>query len=258
MLRSMAPFPGGVDLSSIETLAADVVPGTDPLPLLQRLVDASLVVVDPTLTRYRLLFTVRAFLLDELARHGELREAEERFLEWACDTSAELGDALFGTDEGAADRRLRAELDNLRAARDLARRHDRLDACIDITVATTEASIWRDLRELWAWAWSWPTRPPWSGIPARSRSLRGRPSQPGSSGPSTGARPWPSERSHRAPARGRPAADGALLVRAGGGGALPWGLRPGQRAVEQSRGRRGSQALCRLPVLGRALRRVRR
>ncbi len=151
VLRSMAPFPGGVDLSGIETLAADVVPGTDPLPLLQRLVDASLVVVDPTLTRYRLLFTVRAFLLDELARHGELREAEERFLEWACDTSAELGDALFGTDEGAADRRLRTELDNLRAARDLARRHDRLGACIDITVATTEASIWRDLRELWAW-----------------------------------------------------------------------------------------------------------
>ena len=91
----MAPFPGGVDLSGVETLAADVVPGTDPLPALQRLVDASLVVVDPTLTRYRLLFTVRAFLLDELAGNGELLEAEERFLTWACDTAADRGRAVL-------------------------------------------------------------------------------------------------------------------------------------------------------------------
>ena len=75
LLRSIAPFPGGVDLGGVETLAADAVPGQDPLPLLQRLVDASLVVVDPSLTRYRLLFTVRAFLLDELAARGELLEA---------------------------------------------------------------------------------------------------------------------------------------------------------------------------------------
>ena len=173
LLRSMAPFLGGVDLSGVETLAADVVPGTDPLPVLQRLVDASLVVVDPTLTRYRLLFTVRAFLLDELAGNGELLEAEERFLTWACDTAAELGDALFSPDEGAADRRLRAELANLRAARDLARRHDRLDACIDITVATTEASIWRDLRELWAWGLELADEPVLVGHPREVEVVAG-------------------------------------------------------------------------------------
>ena len=72
LLRAIAPFPGGVDLSGVESLAAYAVPGQDPLPLLQRLVDASLVVVDQSLTRYRLLFTVRAFLLDELTTRGEL------------------------------------------------------------------------------------------------------------------------------------------------------------------------------------------
>ena len=59
---------------------------------------------------------------------------------------------MFGPDEPENDRRLRAELDNLRAARDLARAHGRDDVRVGITVWLDEPSLWRDLRELWQWA----------------------------------------------------------------------------------------------------------
>ena len=63
---------------------------------------------------------------------GELSETEERFLAWAVRAADEIGAGLFSAEEALADRRLRAELDNLRAARDLARarravRHARPD-----------------------------------------------------------------------------------------------------------------------------------
>ena len=71
LLRAIAAFPGGVDLATVEELAAEVAPGHDPVRLLHGLVDASLLDVDPGRTRYRLLFTVRAFLLEEVAALGE-------------------------------------------------------------------------------------------------------------------------------------------------------------------------------------------
>ena len=152
LLRALATFPGGTDLATVEEIAADVVPDADPLEVLQRLVDASLVVVDPTLTRYHLLFTVRAFLLDRLGELNERDAAESRFLQWARRAAVEIGAGLMSVEEAAADRRLRAELDNLRAARDVARNMGDLDVRLDITLAVDQASIWRDLRELWSWS----------------------------------------------------------------------------------------------------------
>ncbi len=152
LLRAMAPFPGGVDLETVEALAAAVAQTVEPLDLLHRLVDASLVVADATSARYRLLFTVRAFLTDELRREGELTAAEERFLGRCLALAQDVGERLHGPDEPAADRLLRDELDNLRAARDVALTHGRDDVRVGITIAVDEAAAWRDLRELWAWA----------------------------------------------------------------------------------------------------------
>ncbi len=81
LLRALAPFPGGVDLAGVEHLAAIAAPESDSLDLLHPLVDSSLLVTDAAAGRYRLLFTVRAFLLDELVAEGERDVAEERFLE---------------------------------------------------------------------------------------------------------------------------------------------------------------------------------
>jgi predicted ATPase/DNA-binding SARP family transcriptional activator len=171
LLRALAPFPGGCDLATVENLAAEVDPRRDPLDLLHRLVDASLVVADTATGRYRLLFTVRAFLLDVLRVTGGLEAAEEVFLERCVAVAAEVGTQVFGADEPEADRRLRAELDNLRAARDVARAHGRDEVRVSITTSLDEASTWRDLRELWTWALELAADPQLSDHPQRARLL---------------------------------------------------------------------------------------
>lgn len=165
LLGAVAALPGGLDLVTLEELSREVAPGQDPVRLLHGLVDASLLSVNASRTRYRLLFTVRAFVLDELAAAGELREAEDRFVGWACRAADEIGAGLFGSDEAQADRRLRVELDNLRAARDLARAHGRFDDCVRITLAVDQPSIWRDLRELWSWCLELAQSPEAEGHP---------------------------------------------------------------------------------------------
>lgn len=171
LLRALAPFPGGVDLATVEVLARDVDGPGDPLDLLHRLVDASLVVADAVTARYRLLFTVRAFLVDELRTTGELAEAETRFLDRCLAVAVELGADIVGPQEPDADRRLRAELDNLRAARDVAVAHRRHDVRVGITIALDDAATWRDLRELWAWALELAADPSLSDHPDRAAVL---------------------------------------------------------------------------------------
>ena len=93
----------------------------------------------------------------------------QAFLAWARRTACSLGQALTGPDEAAADRRLRAELPNLRAARDLARARGDLDLVVDVTLALDEATIFRDLEEVWRW----PVE--LADDPADARPPRGRP-----------------------------------------------------------------------------------
>lgn len=165
LVRSIAAYPGGVDLATVELLAGDVAAGHDPVRLLQGLVDASLLDVDPGRTRYRLLFTVRTFLLEESLRLGESREVEDRYLRWAVRAAGEIGADLTSAADGAADRRLRSELDNLRAARDLARAHGLLDLRVQITLSVDQGSLWRDLREVWSWCLELAADPAVAGHP---------------------------------------------------------------------------------------------
>jgi len=172
LLRAVAAFPGGVDLATVEELASEVARGHDPLRLLHGLLDASLLDVDTDRTRYRLLFTVRAYLLEEVARLGERAATEDRFLRWAVRTADEIGAGLSGPAEAQADRRLRAELDNLRAGRDVARAAGQTAARVRITLAFDQPSIWRDLREVWSWCLEMASAPEIDGDP-REVELRG-------------------------------------------------------------------------------------
>ena len=166
LLCALAPFPGGADLETVEQLATETVVSTEPLVLLGRLVDASLVVVDQLgVPRYTLLDTVRAFLLDQLDESGRRGAAEQRFLDWARATAKELGSALRSSDEPTADRRLRAELSNLRAARDLARRRGDLDLPVALSLHLDTASLMRDITELWAWSRELAAEPTLPGHP---------------------------------------------------------------------------------------------
>ena len=136
LLRALASFPGGVDLATVEALVDELADGGgDPLDLLHDLVDSSLLVADAASGRYRVLFIVRAFLTDLVAALGEADAARERFLSRCVVVAEEIREGIYGADEPVHDRRLRAELDNLRAARDLAREHGDLDTLVAITLA---------------------------------------------------------------------------------------------------------------------------
>ena len=167
LLRAIAPFVGGVDLATVEVLAEPL--AGDPLDLLHRLVDSSLLVADAESARYRLLFTVRAFLVDEITRLGETEEAHARFVERCRVIAEDIGERMLGPDEAATNRRLRAELDNLRSARDLAP----ADAKVAITVAVNQVVTWRDLREIWAWAVELAEDPALATHPQRVTVLAG-------------------------------------------------------------------------------------
>lgn len=168
LLRALAPFPGGVDLATVEAIA----PGPDdPVDLLHRLVDASLLGAEPARGRYRLLFTVREFLLDELRAAGGPDAAQDVFVERCVAIAEELGAAAIGPDEVAADRRLRAELDNLRAAWDLAATRGDHEARIAIVLALGDAMTWRDLRELWGWTFELAADPALEDHPHRAAVL---------------------------------------------------------------------------------------
>ncbi|HYF73060.1 MAG TPA: hypothetical protein VD864_09575, partial [Nocardioides sp.] len=168
LLLSLAPFPGGFDVATVEAMAAGP---EDPLDTLHRLVDASLLVAEPRLGRFRLLFTVRGFLLDELRGQGMLAAAHDAFVARCVALSEELGDLAIGAREVEADRRLRAELDNLRAAWDLAAATGDMEARVRMCVALGDAMTWRDLRELWWWALELGREPAVVGHPNRPAVL---------------------------------------------------------------------------------------
>ncbi|MGZ8744175.1 MAG: BTAD domain-containing putative transcriptional regulator [Nocardioides sp.] len=167
LLRVIAPFVGGVDLATVEVLAASM--RGDPLDVLHRLVDSSLLVADAQSARYRLLFTVRAFLVDEILRLGETEEAQAGFVERCRVIALDIGERMLGPDEAATDRRLRAELDNLRSARDLAP----ADVRVGITVAVNQVVTWRDLREIWSWPVELAEDPGLAAHPERATLLAG-------------------------------------------------------------------------------------
>jgi predicted ATPase/DNA-binding SARP family transcriptional activator len=168
LLRALAVFPGGVDLATVEALAHG---DEDPLDRLHALVDASLLVADAASGRYRVLFIVRAFLIDTLEALGETEAARRTFLSRCVEVADEIREGVYGVDEPAHDRRLRSELDNFRAARDLARERGDLDTVERITLSLIQVVTWRDLREIWGWAIELADDPALAGRPHRVRTL---------------------------------------------------------------------------------------
>jgi predicted ATPase/DNA-binding SARP family transcriptional activator len=148
LLRLLGAFPGGVDLATVEALAEN---SGEPVDLLHELVDASLLVADAANGRYRVLFIVRSFLADLVVSLGEADDVGRRFVRRCAVVAEELCVASYTADEPVADRRMRAELDNLREARDLAREHGDVDSLVAITVLAGQMGTWRDLREIWSW-----------------------------------------------------------------------------------------------------------
>lgn len=153
LFRHLAVFVDGVGLDTAERLAAELGPGRDPGEQLARLVDTSM--IEATFdegTRYRMLETLRVFGLDRLAAAGERDVADERLLRWAVELSQWIDAAMTTPAEPDADRVLRREIGNLRAAWRLARGRGSRDVVVDLAVAMWAAIAFRNLIEIRGWA----------------------------------------------------------------------------------------------------------
>ena len=91
-LWALSCFAGGAPLGAAEAvLAALGLPGTTVIDVLSRLIDRSLVLVDPASDgelRYRMLDSVRAFSLEQLVVSGEAESARRAHAAWYAEAAA--------------------------------------------------------------------------------------------------------------------------------------------------------------------------
>jgi predicted ATPase/class 3 adenylate cyclase len=119
LLRRLAVFAGGFDLAAAESVAAGgPVDALDVAVLLDRLVDKSLVVADPSgpCSRFRLLEMIRDYLWDRLADSGEAEAVARHHANFFLEFAAMAGAGLRGPDELSWLEQIERELDNLRGA----------------------------------------------------------------------------------------------------------------------------------------------
>ena len=148
LLRRLAAFPGGFDIAAVEAACdgdGDILPAlaVEPIETLAGFVDRSLVSRDPRAStsepRYAQLMTVRAYLREQLVRHGE-DAAADLLMAAACQASAHRAGQFFagGRSREELDR-LERELHNMRAA---------LDALVRVAPARA-VDLAVDLTGLW-------------------------------------------------------------------------------------------------------------
>ena len=153
LFRQLSVFPDGVDLPTAEQLGRDLGLTADPGSVLARLVDTSMLQARfGDGTRYRMLETLRAFGLDQLAAEGEAEQAGTRLLRWAVSLTGWLDSTMYTAREPEADAVLRRELPNLRAAWRLARDRGSRDDAAAMVVSLFQAIAYRDLTEIRDWA----------------------------------------------------------------------------------------------------------
>ncbi|WP_328944978.1 winged helix-turn-helix domain-containing protein [Streptomyces sp. NBC_00250] len=149
VLRRLAVFTGGADLSAAEAVCADG-GGPEVLDLLGALVDKSLVVAGPGRDgegmRFRLLETVAEYAGERLEESGERAATERRHLTYYRELARTTDPELRGAGQVAAMARLGADYGNLRTAlrRAVAARDE------DETLVLVHSLLWywqmRDLR----------------------------------------------------------------------------------------------------------------
>ena len=121
VLRAMGVFAGTVPLDGIEAVVknTEIAASGDTFDLIERLVDASMAeTVDSPdgEPRFLLYPTVREFVSLEMERNGELEAMRGRHASWVDQLTTEYEPLIFGPREHVAYARMRADLDNIRAA----------------------------------------------------------------------------------------------------------------------------------------------
>ena len=117
LFRRLAVFAGGFTLDAAETVAADErLASADVLDVLARLVEKSLVMLDVSGERYRMLETVREYAAGRLGSAAEAREVRDRHLRYCVALIETAMPEFFGPAQGQWLARLDSERENLLAA----------------------------------------------------------------------------------------------------------------------------------------------
>ena len=116
----LSVFVGGFDATAAEqVVSGDGVEDWDVIDALGSLVLKSMVLIDETAdgaARYQMLETLRAYGREQLDEREETDRWRHAHAAYFADLAEAIGPQLLGTDEFVWRRRLRIELDNLRAA----------------------------------------------------------------------------------------------------------------------------------------------
>ncbi|WP_426570793.1 helix-turn-helix transcriptional regulator [Aquihabitans sp. McL0605] len=137
-LRRLSVFAGGFTLEAAELVGAD--DGVDPfavLDIVTRLVDKSLVSVDPGGARYRLLESVRVYARDRLIEAGDADAARDRHLEVFVAAVTRIEPELALADGPRWLAALEIDLDNERAALEWADATGRTDLFLRLVTGLT-------------------------------------------------------------------------------------------------------------------------
>jgi predicted ATPase/class 3 adenylate cyclase len=157
--RRLGVFSGGFTLEAAERVLAQTPdPWIDPLDAVSVLVEQSLIRTEEDAlgeTRYRMLETVRAFALEELARSGEDDAVRAAHARWVDAFARDADEHVLGPDSGDWLSRYEREHDNVRAAIAWAIEHDPLDLGLRVP-----ESVWRfwELRGHYTEARGWLER----------------------------------------------------------------------------------------------------
>jgi predicted ATPase len=142
VLRRLAVFAGGFDLAAAERVGeGGSVDAFDVAVLLDRLVDKSLVVADPSgpSSRFRLLEMIRDYTWDRLGESGETEDVSRRHTRYYQAFAAAADRGLRGPDEAAWTEQVERNLDNLRAAVSWAVDAGEPDAALEIIASLSTA-----------------------------------------------------------------------------------------------------------------------
>jgi predicted ATPase/DNA-binding SARP family transcriptional activator/class 3 adenylate cyclase len=173
VFQRLGVFPGGFDAAAASAVVRDEdIEPWDVVDALSDLVAKSMITVEDTgedTTRYQMLETLRDYARERLADADPTDRWRRRHASWYADFAEEAGPGLEGPDELVWRRRIRTELDNLRAAVSWALESDEV-ADGEFAVRIVAAIAYEVPGDMSAGVGSWAGR----AVPLAERSTPGR------------------------------------------------------------------------------------
>lgn len=144
LFRRLAIFAGGFSLEAAEVICAGGLAAGEALDLLGHLASKSLIEARPAEdgeSRYQMLETLRQYAAEKLSAAGEEAEVRQRHLDFFVQLAEQAEPNIYAHDAAAWFRRLRQDLDNLRAATDWATTSGRADLALRLLSSIVEFSF---------------------------------------------------------------------------------------------------------------------